>query len=904
MITNKALDKGFALIILAVLIAILGLVLIGRVPAQPEKDKVVFVRTQAKLDAIHASLLNYYNLNSSTLPCPANPTYATSNASFGLAAATGSTCSGTGSCPAGLVCAAADPNGAGNSTANQIKIGGVPTKTLGLPDDYAFDEWGNRITFAVDPTASENIGVYWINRTGTSALVQYSNTVNPCYTSASAYTPSTAIATKNSHCLTDDTLNPTSTPIGQLPTYGTHKGVAAFVVAHGKDGSAIWNRNGSNISANCVAGTLKNPSSTTMDSSVSEQQNCNKTAVGSVASFVMDTLGDKLLNSKSTYYDDLTTYFVANNSCPVNTSTFGMMIGTEVTSGATYGKGYQVFKLCQDGSISTVENYNDSTNAAGNLWLTNGTGSTTYMQRASCLELSNGNPFCVVYGWSVNVGTYWVISPVTGAKLASAGTNYTGSSCQFTPINSTVDPAVAGYTAYTSGISGNNSTNQLNCSESVAVPGKIGCNLQFGGTSSGYVGDFEIDANNLPVACPLTYDYNTISKGLASGDGNRPISCAFFPGSADKACFRTYSASEVYLMERHHTVYNDMNETGTGTGAFNPYLPNPASNNTEKLDANHGMYGGANNDLPHHTVAADCHSLNSVAYPDDVLCMVTYEEQYIAGTGGGYHPAGNQYRATLNAIVVAKDNYPAEQNGCSATQISSHHNSLCSVPTTVSNCAGSTGCTAPVSSNPAPNDLTTTPSPNVNWTTYFNSSAAGTRDAYLPYTITGIDPTVAQPAGSSATYIPTYNNIFCRPYTSNGITSKNKYVCIVLYSTGANPGLFIVDATLAPVKITAGPICSGISSTNNLIWDCSKVYTKNTPNNFYCYMSLTTQPIGITTPEVISHSYQMLNIAADGSSCAVTSRGTQTAPLSLYVRGVSFQKNDHCVFSPLDSICQ
>jgi hypothetical protein len=77
-------------------------------------------------------------------PCPADGQYGIDAANFGKEAANPGTC--TGGTPAAPF---------GPDAGTGFIIGGVvPTKTLNLPDEYAFDGWGRRITYAVDKRAT------------------------------------------------------------------------------------------------------------------------------------------------------------------------------------------------------------------------------------------------------------------------------------------------------------------------------------------------------------------------------------------------------------------------------------------------------------------------------------------------------------------------------------------------------------------------------------------------------------------------------------------------------------------------------------------------------------------------------------------------------------------------------
>jgi hypothetical protein len=96
---------------------------------------------QRKLDAIGKALYDHRILHNK-LPCPSDSSLAATSANFGLQANGAS----DGSCSVG--------NGiASNINTNQnppnVYGGGVPVRTLGLPDDHAFDPWGNQFTYYV-----------------------------------------------------------------------------------------------------------------------------------------------------------------------------------------------------------------------------------------------------------------------------------------------------------------------------------------------------------------------------------------------------------------------------------------------------------------------------------------------------------------------------------------------------------------------------------------------------------------------------------------------------------------------------------------------------------------------------------------------------------------------------------
>ncbi len=117
--------------------------------------------TNATLDKIETALMNFRYANG-RLPCPASLTTGTgdasdpgieNNANFGKEASTAGNCYDSGAIVANYR-NASDPDNADSNydstTLNEVVAGGIPTKTLELPDKYAYDSWGRRILYAVD----------------------------------------------------------------------------------------------------------------------------------------------------------------------------------------------------------------------------------------------------------------------------------------------------------------------------------------------------------------------------------------------------------------------------------------------------------------------------------------------------------------------------------------------------------------------------------------------------------------------------------------------------------------------------------------------------------------------------------------------------------------------------------
>jgi prepilin-type N-terminal cleavage/methylation domain-containing protein len=140
--------RGFSLIELSVVLIIISL-LVGVVATvgQMQIEQSKYVAAKQTLANVQLALDTYYEKHKE-LPCPAVPATAPSVATYGFEAAAACVPAG---CTAGLTC----PN------ANVI-IGALPYKTLGLGEEYASDEWGNKILYIVDRnfTPAANTAIY------------------------------------------------------------------------------------------------------------------------------------------------------------------------------------------------------------------------------------------------------------------------------------------------------------------------------------------------------------------------------------------------------------------------------------------------------------------------------------------------------------------------------------------------------------------------------------------------------------------------------------------------------------------------------------------------------------------------------------------------------------------------
>lgn len=197
---NATSQQGFALIVVGALFvafAMIAAVMIDRTNAT--KQQSMIERTQAQMARLSEALLRYSLDNSNRYPCPAIPTLASSNASFGLAVAGCESSLGTD-----IVAL----------TNNAMIRGMVPVNELlayGADPSDAFDAWGNRIMYIIDRQLTP------------------------------AGTPSTPVA--NRPVITDATT----------PTAITFRDPDYMLVSYGRDGVGAIPKNRTAIAIACTA---------------------------------------------------------------------------------------------------------------------------------------------------------------------------------------------------------------------------------------------------------------------------------------------------------------------------------------------------------------------------------------------------------------------------------------------------------------------------------------------------------------------------------------------------------------------------------------------------------------------------------------------------------------------------
>lgn len=137
-------SAGFTLVELVVSMMIVALMLGGIMTIENQRFRVAQRDELArKFDAIGAALYNY-RLRNNKLPCPGDASKARTSSQFGLAAD-----AAEGACNAGATYSSNI-----NNSDNTVFGGNVPVRSLGLPDDMAYDPWGNAFTYYVAKKAN------------------------------------------------------------------------------------------------------------------------------------------------------------------------------------------------------------------------------------------------------------------------------------------------------------------------------------------------------------------------------------------------------------------------------------------------------------------------------------------------------------------------------------------------------------------------------------------------------------------------------------------------------------------------------------------------------------------------------------------------------------------------------
>ncbi len=144
--------RGFSLLELSVVLGIIALIAgVGMTMAQGALKAADRVTTQERLNTVKIALDSFAKTYG-YYPCPFDRALLPSNASYGLERRA----TPLGSINCGITIAAVPPSPSSFINAANVVTGAVPVRTLGLPDHYAGDAWGNKFTYAVTAFQATN----------------------------------------------------------------------------------------------------------------------------------------------------------------------------------------------------------------------------------------------------------------------------------------------------------------------------------------------------------------------------------------------------------------------------------------------------------------------------------------------------------------------------------------------------------------------------------------------------------------------------------------------------------------------------------------------------------------------------------------------------------------------------
>ncbi len=193
-------QHGFTLIELSVVMIILASVAVNAVTTNQELTGVAARQETSqkvkRLKVILDKYMNEYNY----IPCPADPTLTTLAANFGVGTGTNT----TGGCTAtNLVISSESSTGA----KDEVYVGALPFKTLGLTPEDMLDGWGNKLTYA----ASRKMILKNCGAVGRIIVLNF--------------------------------LNPANAPNAQIAANITTSTAAYVIVSSGKDGVGAYKKN-------------------------------------------------------------------------------------------------------------------------------------------------------------------------------------------------------------------------------------------------------------------------------------------------------------------------------------------------------------------------------------------------------------------------------------------------------------------------------------------------------------------------------------------------------------------------------------------------------------------------------------------------------------------------------------
>ncbi len=272
--SKSILKNAYSLLELTIVITITSFVITSLLSVSANKeDNDKIKETLEKMQFIEKSIA-YYLAEYGAIPCPADASLASDHASFGIATRDNfdiKKCAGTTSA------------GYYSASFPAFTLGSVPTNTLQIPDDYAYDAWGRRFTYSMIENCNASKSAYL-------AGYDYLDAANPNYNSGNNF---------SSNSCGKSFADKSALQIQNSFSGGITTNNAVYVlISHGRNGHGAYAHNGgtTRITSNAVVGT-------------SEEKNGLLSKLGAVTTTSGIYVQKPLNYSNDTnYFDDLVHY--------------------------------------------------------------------------------------------------------------------------------------------------------------------------------------------------------------------------------------------------------------------------------------------------------------------------------------------------------------------------------------------------------------------------------------------------------------------------------------------------------------------------------------------------------------------------------------------------------------------
>lgn len=278
-LTVKFISKGFSLVELSIVILILGIMTTATLNIYNTKAEIQkYQKTKNEMLVIQDALSTFFAVRG-RLPCPADPSAAKSNTTFGKEQIDTSTqpasCKTTGT---GML--------SGALSSDVQYYGAVPTRTLGLPDSYISDEFNNRFGYVVQKAFINALAFNTKCLPGHKALDENTSQKYVCFRAQAS--GSTNLSTPDLE-IRNDYLG---SYISRDPVY--------VLISHGVNGYGAFKKNADGSGSN----TDRNSTPPVANQAELRNTNCNTAGACTTTGLTQDYV----VKPKSNTFDDVVMY--------------------------------------------------------------------------------------------------------------------------------------------------------------------------------------------------------------------------------------------------------------------------------------------------------------------------------------------------------------------------------------------------------------------------------------------------------------------------------------------------------------------------------------------------------------------------------------------------------------------